>query len=66
MHIDAYRICDQAEEIALDIVSAAEDPSCLVLIEWPEKLHQPFVDAVLKIHLTHQPGGRKIVFSQPV
>lgn len=66
VHIDAYRIRDQAEEAALDIASAAEDPSCLVMIEWPEKLHRPFTRRVLKIHLTHQPGGRKIVFSQPI
>jgi len=66
VHVDAYRIRDQAEEAALDIISAAADASCLVLIEWPEKLHRPFTRRVLKIHLTHQPGGRKIVFSQPV
>jgi tRNA threonylcarbamoyladenosine biosynthesis protein TsaE len=66
VHVDAYRVRGLPEEAALDLVSAAEDPGCLIMIEWPEKLRQLPGRRPLTITLSHQPRGRRIVFSRPV
>lgn len=38
VHIDAYRIEDPKEMITLGFKETLEDPSSLVVIEWPEKI----------------------------
>lgn len=66
VHVDAYRVRGLPEEAALDLVSAAEDPDCLIMIEWPEKLRQIPSRLTLTIKFFHQPRGRQIVFSRAV
>lgn len=66
VHVDAYRVSGLAEEAALDLASVAEDPGCLVMIEWPEKLRQLPGWRLLTIKFFHQPRGRRIVFSRAV
>lgn len=64
IHIDAYRITDRREEAALDIAAAVTDSSCLVFIEWPEKLRtQAWVGARV-LRFAHRGHSRRIVLGQ--
>lgn len=60
IHIDAYRIKNQGEEAALDIADAAQDPNCLVLIEWPERLAQHAWKNALRLRFQHTKAGRVV------
>ncbi len=60
VHIDAYRIKNQAEEAALDITDAAQDPRCLVLIEWPERLASQLRTNALRLQFQHAKTGRVV------
>lgn len=66
VHVDAYRVRSRLEEAALDLGAIADDPACLVIIEWPEKLRRLPAGSALKIHFFHQRRGRRITFSVAV
>ncbi|MEK7637507.1 MAG: tRNA (adenosine(37)-N6)-threonylcarbamoyltransferase complex ATPase subunit type 1 TsaE [Patescibacteria group bacterium] len=62
VHVDAYRLRHEREEAALNIVSAANDPRCLLVVEWPDKLKQRPWSRVLRISFAHHGRGRRISF----
>lgn len=66
VHVDAYRLRGQHEEVALDLPADAADPRCLLLIEWPEKLRRAPGRQRLTIRFSHQPRGRLITLSRAV
>lgn len=66
VHVDAYRVRDEREEGALDLVSAIHDPACLVLVEWPERLRRLPRRQLLKIDFSYQSVGRQIRLSRAV
>ena len=66
VHIDAYRVRSRSEVLALDLVSDINDPSNLVLVEWPEKLGWRGGRRSLIISFAHLPRGRRLTFSRPV
>ncbi len=38
VHMDAYRIDDESDLLALDLDSELHEPGTLLVIEWPEKI----------------------------
>lgn len=40
IHIDAYRLDDAAELLTIGVEDFFNDPSCLVIIEWAEKVEK--------------------------
>ncbi len=61
VHVDAYRVTSPLEDEVLDLLAAAADPRCLLLIEWPDKISTPLGVGQLNITFSHQKRGRKIV-----
>ncbi len=62
VHIDAYRLRGQHEEAALDIQTAITDPSCLLCIEWPERLRSRYAWRPLVLRFSHTKTGRRVVW----
>ncbi len=60
LHIDAYRLRDRHEGAALDIASAAMNPRCLVVIEWPERLQEHPWSSSHTLRFRHIKNGRQI------
>lgn len=58
IHVDGYRIRQEAEWAALGIDEALADPKALVIIEWPERLPIPVGLTALVVQLQHRPRGR--------
>ena len=53
IHIDAYRLEKGAELEKLGWADIISDPENLVLIEWPEQVHEVMPKEHPKIHITH-------------
>ncbi len=49
IHIDAYRLEDPKELLALEWEHIAKDPHNLILIEWPEKVREILPENHLKV-----------------
>ncbi len=49
IHIDAYRLEDPKELLALDWEQIAKNPHNLILIEWPEKVREILPENHLKV-----------------
>lgn len=65
VHVDAYRLRAAAEETSLDLPADAQDSSCLLLIEWPERLHRRPWRHALTISFAHaRRGGRTLRWTE--
>lgn len=65
VHIDAYRIHNQAEFDALMIEEFLKPPYCIAL-EWPEKIGNAFLHQVWKLSFhINQPGQHRITLALP-
>jgi tRNA threonylcarbamoyladenosine biosynthesis protein TsaE len=53
IHIDAYRLEKGAELEKLGWADIISDPENLVLIEWPEQVHDVMPKEHMKIHIKH-------------
>ena len=59
VHVDAYRLRRKSEAAALDLTAWQANPRCLLVVEWPERLHLT-ADHPLKIRLDYHPRGRLV------
>lgn len=65
VHIDAYRIENEAELEVLHIPDLLADPSNLVIVEWPEKVPSYTSSSFLHLHGTvADDGGRDFAIIQ--
>lgn len=53
IHIDAYRLKDYHELLALGIKEAITDPKNIILIEWAERVRPILPKKYIKIHIDH-------------
>lgn len=49
IHIDAYRLRDGAELLHLRWEDIVRDPSCLIVIEWPERVADILPESTIKM-----------------
>lgn len=54
-HIDAYRLKNEKEILALGFKEIVENPENLVLVEWPEKIKKAMPKNHHKIKISHLP-----------
>jgi tRNA threonylcarbamoyladenosine biosynthesis protein TsaE len=64
VHIDAYRLEEGDSLHTLDFVTLMQDPSNLIVLEWPEKVGDalPF-PAVRILLVAHEDGSRTITYA---
>jgi len=53
IHIDAYRLHDHNDLIALGIQTELENPENIILIEWPERVAEILPQDKIAIHIDH-------------
>jgi len=63
VHIDAYRLESSAQLIPLRFTETLAEPNTLVLIEWPEHIHDTVPVDAHKIAITITDTGRLITLS---
>lgn len=64
VHIDTYRMQNEAEILAIGVTDYIGQPSVLTLIEWPEKIAVLLKHyRVINISMKHTPQGRKILLT---
>jgi tRNA threonylcarbamoyl adenosine modification protein YjeE len=55
LHADLYRVMDERE---VDELGLSDDPKAIVLVEWPARASQQFIDSATgEVQLTVPPGG---------
>lgn len=63
VHIDAYRLKSGSELSALGFDELMQDPTNLVVLEWPEQVRDTLPPATLSLTLTVLPdGGRTLTY----
>lgn len=61
IHIDAYRIQDEAELIAIDFDQICKEDGALVIVEWPENIKDSMIRVNgIKFNITHDGQERHI------
>lgn len=53
VHIDAYRLKDEADLVAISWADLLADPSNLIVIEWPERVGGALPDGALWLRFSH-------------
>ena len=61
VHIDAYRLEDESELLALKWQDIQRDPANIILVEWPEKVSGLIPDNSLWIRFEHEDEGTRII-----
>ena len=66
LHVDAYRIDDEADLIALDLSAELSDGDAILVLEWPEQIKKwlkkrPHLTLTIKL----QDNGRTATLRQP-
>lgn len=59
-HFDFYRINRLTEALDLGLYDYL-DSGCLCLMEWPENIEELLPEETLKVHITVQPDGSRVV-----
>ena len=59
-HFDFYRINRLTEALDLGLYDYL-DSGCLCLMEWPENIEELLPEETLKVHITVQPDGSRLV-----
>ena len=59
-HFDFYRINRLSEALDLGLYDYL-DSGCLCLMEWPENIEELLPEETLKVHITVQPDGSRLV-----
>lgn len=62
IHIDAYRLEKGADLAPLGFDELMQDAGNLILLEWPEKVDDVLPAATVRISLTVNPDGSRIIF----
>ncbi len=64
VHIDAYRLLNKSELVALEFSERMRDTDNLILFEWPEKVASALPIPTTKVSFTVLPdGSRKISYA---
>jgi len=65
-HIDAYRLRDSAELLALGLEEMLEEPAAVVAVEWADRVVQAVPDRACWIEIEHRgPRCRRVHLSWP-
>jgi tRNA threonylcarbamoyladenosine biosynthesis protein TsaE len=59
IHIDAYRIDDPKEMLAIGWEEIVKDPRNIICVEWADKIDHLFPEHFVRIDLTHREGGKR-------
>lgn len=59
IHIDAYRIDDPAEILAIGWNEILQDSRNIICVEWADKIDNLFPENYIRIDLTHQAEGKR-------
>lgn len=61
IHIDAYRLKNSKELLALGWEEIVKDKENFVIVEWPERAPECFIDGSHKINIEHKDEETRIV-----
>ncbi len=53
IHIDAYRLQGGADMQALGFIEMTQDPSSLIVIEWPERIKDALPNGIVNVIIEH-------------
>lgn len=59
-HFDFYRITRNAEALDIGLYDYL-DSGCLCLMEWPENIEELLPEETLKVHISVQPDGSRVL-----
>lgn len=62
VHVDLYRLKNEAELLPLALEEYLEDESSVLIVEWPTLLEPGFQKPYHRIVLTQTPQGRNLTF----
>jgi len=60
-HVDLYRIANAQEAFGLGLYDYFDDPTAIMLIEWPERIQEILPQENLWILLRHLKGNKRIL-----
>ncbi len=65
-HLDCYRLKSHQDLVALDLHTLFDDPSAIILIEWPERIGSGLPREHIEVHMEHvNEHSRTITISKP-
>jgi len=65
-HVDAYRIKNPRELLALGFRAILSDPKNIVLVEWGEKIHRILPKSAIRVKFSHGKKENERVLTGPV
>ena len=60
-HVDVYRVANTSEAMGIGLIEYLDDPSAIMLIEWPERVDEMLPEEKLWIQIRHLKGSKRIM-----